>query len=264
MEERNRPQDLRSLYMDNVVDLHSHIIPEVDDGAQSVEEALELLRLDHEQGISHVFATPHYGEENGFAPTRHEMFSGYRWLENYLRITGSPVKISLGTEWYCSEEIVERIRREEAFPMNDSGWYMVEFLEYGSVSEPAEVIFRRLAMMRREGINTILAHPERYTALQKDWDLAKRICDLGVLLQVNAYDLYLNPHEGTRNLAQWMAKEHMISFLGSDMHGIRKGKKAPKLQEGIRWLYDNVDEEYANDVARRNAEKLLGVEPLAK
>ena len=97
--------------------------------------------------------------------------------------------------------------------------------------------------------------------------MAKRICDLGVLLQVNAYDLFLSATDATRNLAQYLAREKMISFLGSDMHGTRilkKGKEArkPKMKDGIRWLYENVDKEYADDVVRRNAERLLGVDKL--
>ena len=144
---------------------------------------------------------------------------------------------------------------------------MVEFLEWGITSEPADIMLNRLARMRQEGISTILAHPERYKAIQQDWNLAKRICDLGVLLQVNAYDLCLNKNLATRNLAQWMAQEHLISFIGSDMHGTRikeDGKPAgrPQMKDGVRWLYEHVDEEYADDVIRRNAEKHLGVPKL--
>ena len=123
-------------------------------------------------------------------------------------------------------------------------------------------MLRRLKMLKDNRVKTILAHPERYRAIQKDWDLAKRICDLGVLLQVNAYDLYLSDNEATRGLAQWMAKERMISFLGSDMHGTRPGKRRPRMKEGIRWLYEDVDDEYANEIVRVNAERYLGVEKL--
>ena len=84
---------------------------------------------------------------------------------------------------------------------------------------------------------------------------------------MNAYDLFLNPKDATRNLAQWMAKEELISFIGSDMHGTGikpNGKPArrPQLKEGIRWLYDHADPEYANEVVRVNAEKYLGVPKL--
>ncbi len=245
------------MYREHAVDIHSHIIPGADDGAQTQEETMELLRLDRNEGIQWVFATPHYGEENGYAPNREMISREYRQLSEFLFLSGSPVKALLGTEWYCSDQIIERIRNQEAFPMGESDWYMVEFLEWGSLTEDAETILRRLKMMKDNGIKTILAHPERYKAIQKDWDLAKRICDLGVRLQVNAYDLFLNPKDATRNLAQWMATEELISFIGSDMHGMRPGARRPVMKEGVRWLFDNVEEEYALDVTVRNAEKLL-------
>ncbi len=68
--------------------------------------------------------------------------------------------------------------------------------------------------------------------------------------------------EEIRNLAQWMAQEELISFIGSDMHGTREEARRPRMKEGIRWLYENVDDEYANDIVRVNAERYLGVEKL--
>ena len=254
-------------YAEHAVDIHGHLIPGVDDGSQSEKETMELLGLVREEGIQCAFATPHYGMENGYKPDREEVGRKYKKLSEFLFLSRSPVNVQLGTEWYCSEQIVERIRNREAFPMGESDWYMVEFLEWGSVTESAEVILRRLKMMKDQGIKTILAHPERYKALQQDWDLARRICDLGVRLQVNAYDLFLNPKDATRNLAQWMAGEELISFIGSDMHGTRikpdgKPARRPQMKEGIRWLYENAEAEYANAVVRLNAEKYLGVKKL--
>ena len=249
-------------YREHGVDIHSHFIPGADDGSKSIHETMELLDLDWEEGMRTVFATPHYGEENVPSAPKSEVWAGFERVKEYLAASGFPMEVRLGTEWYCADNLTERIRNGEAFPMGDTDWYMVEFLEWGKVTEPADVMLRRLKMLKDNRVKTILAHPERYRAIQKDWDLAKRICDLGVLLQVNAYDLYLSDNEATRGLAQWMAKERMISFLGSDMHGTRPGKRRPRMKEGIRWLYENVDDEYANEIVRVNAERYLGVEKL--
>ncbi len=249
-------------YREHAADIHSHVIWGVDDGSQTENETMELLTLAREEGVRVVFATPHYGIENGYAPDKMTVGSRYQELSEKLFFSSFGIKVKLGNEWYCSDEIVERIRRGEAYSMNETDWYMVEFLEWGEITEPADVILRRLKKMKDNGIKTILAHPERYKAIQQDWDLAKRIRELGVLLQVNAYDLFLNNKDETRNLAQWMAKEGMISFIGSDMHGTRPGKRTPRMKEGIRWLYENVDEEYANEIVRVNAENYLRVERL--
>lgn len=257
------------LYREHAVDIHSHIIPGVDDGAQTLNESLELASLDRKEGIDVIFATPHYGIENGYAPDRALIKKRLQELQKAINRDGNDPgpPIHLGTEWYCSDAIADRIRNIEAFPMGGSDWYMVEFLEWGNITESSDDIIARLTKMRQAGIKTILAHPERYKAIQQDWSLARRICDLGVLLQMNAYDLCLNKNQKTRDLAQWMAQEHLISFIGSDMHGTRikpdgKPARRPQMKEGVRWLYEHVDEAYANDVIRRNAEKYLGVSKL--
>ena len=114
-----------------------------------------------------------------------------------------------------------------------------------------------LAALQKRGLKPILAHAERYRALQDDRDLVRELAGSGVLMQVNAFDLERNLNPVTREQAQWMAKEKLISFIGSDMHGMRPGARRPVVEEGIRWLFDNVEEEYALDVTVRNAEKLL-------
>ena len=94
------------------------------------------------------------------------------------------------------------------------------------------------------------------------YDYLKRIQDLGVLIQVNVYDLSLNHNRKARETAQWLAQERMISFIGSDMHGFPP-KRPPKVREGVDWLYAHTDQEYADCVVRKNAEKMLGIEKYA-
>ena len=264
--------DMKSLYLsesgsglwyrEHAVDIHGHIMPGIDDGAETGEETVEMLHMAWDQGVRTVFATPHFGIENGYDTSFDDYWFGANRLMDATRYIVPYMDIVFGAEIYCSDDIVNRIREIERIPLIRSDWHMVEFLEWGRVTEPADVILRRLKVMRDNKIKTILAHPERYRAIRQDWDLAKRICDLGVLLQVNAYDLFLNENEKVRSLAQWMAQEELISFIGSDMHGTREGSRPPRVQEGIRWLYENVDDEYANEIVRMNAEKYLGVRKL--
>ena len=243
------------------VDIHSHIIYGADDGAGNMTEAIGLLKMDREEGACAVFATPHYGSENLYTPDAAGVQRTFEMLKERAAEEVPEIKLYLGTEWYCAWTLADRIHRREAFRMNDTDYVLVEFLEYEGEHEPAEKILTNLKELRRRGFRPILAHPERYRAVQEDWDLVKRICDLGALLQVNAYDLELNWSLKTKEVARWMAQERLISFIGSDMHRISGLKpKPPKLKEGICWLYGNTDKAYADAVTVGNAEKLLGVE----
>lgn len=248
-------------YRNHAVDIHSHIIMNVDDGANSIPEAMAMLRLAYDEGISVVFATPHYGIENGYSPAAASVKSKFDLLRKEVLHEIPEMTLFLGTEWYCADDVSKRICEHKAYMMNNTDYALVEFLEYGDVTESTETIIDRLKCLCSSGIHPILAHAERYRSLQQDRNALQTICEMGVLLQVNAFDIALNNNQATRELSQWLAKEKMISFIGSDMHGLPP-KRSPKMLEGINWLYENTDEKYADAVVRKNAEKYLFVPTL--
>lgn len=240
------------------IDIHSHIVFGADDGVESMDEAIGMLKLDRDEGARAVFATHHYGIENVGAPDAALVMQKFERLKERASLEVPEVRLYLGTEWYCAYTLARRIRCREAFRMNDTDYVLTEFLEYGNTSEKPEKILTNLMELKKEGFRPILAHAERYAALQEDRSLAVLLHEKGILLQVNAYDLELNLSLKVKDLARWMARERMISFIGSDMHGLPPKKRSPRMKEGIRWLYENTDEEYADAVAFGNAEKLLG------
>ena len=96
-------------YRENAVDIHSHIIPGVDDGARTMDEAVDLITLDREEGMNVIFATPHYGIENGYAPGKGLVQSRFNELlmkKNTWQRPGLPTSLYIGTEWYCSDFVV--------------------------------------------------------------------------------------------------------------------------------------------------------------
>ena len=235
------------------IDIHSHIVFGADDGAESLDEAVALLKMDRDEGAFAVFATPHYGAENIFTPDAALVARNFELLKERAAREVPEIRLYLGTEWYCAWNLADRVRRRDAFRMNGTDYILAEFLEYDS----AERIRDNLLELKKRGFRPILAHPERYKEAQNNRDLLKELTECGILLQVNAYDLYLNLSLKTRELARWLARERMISFIGSDMHGLPP-KRDPRMKEGIRWLYENTDEAYAGAVAFGNAETLLG------
>ena len=242
------------------IDIHSHIIFGADDGAQSLMEAVRMLKLDRDEGAFAVFATPHYGRENNnYTPDAAMVMRNFELLKERAAEEVPEVRVYLGTEWFCSYDLADRVRRRDAFRMNGTDYVLTEFREWCGMHEDADVITENLTRLRESGYRPVLAHAERFRALQDDWDLARRIREGGTLLQVNAYDLYLNSGARTRNLAQWLAKERLASFVGSDMHGTRAGARKPRMKEGIDWLYEHTDEAYADAVAFGNAEELFGL-----
>ena len=259
--------ELKVGYRYNAVDIHSHILPGCDDGAGEIHEAIALLHADREEGIRDVIATSHYGIENGYAPKIEKIT---KMFEKVKEAAGKEsdeetlgIRLYLGEEVYCSDDVADRFINKEALTINNTRYALVEFLEYGTTFESGEVILERLhKLMKKSAIKPILAHAERYRALQGNLDYLKKIQDMGVLIQVNAYDLALSQNRQTRETAQWLAQERMISFIGSDMHGLPP-KRMPKMRAGIDWLYAHTDQDYADCVVRKNAEKELRIKRYA-
>ena len=240
------------------VDIHSHIIFGADDGASSLQEAIELLKLDREEGAAAVFATPHYGRENNYIPDAAFVMQKFELLKERAAQEVPEITLYLGTEWYCAWNLAKRIHRRDAFRMNDTDYILTDFLELNEKHETKEKIRSNLLELKTQGFIPVLAHAECYKALQENWNALRELTDEGVLLQVNAYDLQQTLSLQAKELAQWLAGEHLISFIGSDMHGLPP-KRTPKVKTGVRWLYENTDKAYADAVCFGNAEKLLGV-----
>lgn len=249
-------------YRYNAVDIHSHILPGVDFGEKDTEGSLELLAAARAEGIRDVIATPHYGKQIGFAPRADAVraaFEEIRKTKEQKTKALHGLRLYLGEQVYCSGNAAEEFRSGKALRLNNTRYALVDFLEFGVFHEDGKDILERLEkLVKSKAVSPILAHAERYTALQKDRDSLKRIQDMGVLIQVNAFDLALNKNRQTRETAQWLAEERMISFIGSDMNN-RFPARMPKMREGIDWLYEHTDEEYADRVVRKNAEKYLKV-----
>ena len=238
------------------VDIHSHIIFGADDGAGTLDEALEMLKRDREEGAVAVFATPCYAPERGYAPEASFVLEKFALLREAATREIPDLRLFLGSECYCARDTARRIHRNEAFRMNGTDYVLVEFLEYGSIDETPEKIRANIAEMQRQGLRPVIAHPETNRTLAENRDLLRELADAGALIQVNGFNLDRNLSVRTKEMAQWLARERLVSFVGSDMHGCRPGQ-TPRMKEGIAWLYEHTDREYADAVCFGNAVRML-------
>ena len=140
--------------------------------------------------------------------------------------------------------------------MNGTDYVLVEFLEYGSVDETPDRIRTNIAELRRQGLRPVIAHPESNRTLAENRDLLWEMADAGALIQVNGFNLDLNLSVRTKEMAQWLVRERLVSFIGSDMRSCRPGQ-TPRMKDGVAWLYEHTDREYADAVCFGNAVRML-------
>jgi len=222
--------------MKNIIDIHSHILPGVDDGCKTGAEAIAMLRMYEDQGTEAVICTPHYGP---CGITGVDVNGIFNWLQS----VGSSVKLFLGNEVHASYLPGSRT-------LAGSDHILIEFEEWLYHTGEEEML--RLLANVHDYI-PVLAHPERYKTIQNNPDFCRKLTKKGIKLQINAYDVVQN--KNCAKTTQYLLKNRMVSFIGSDAHGALR--RAPELSVGVQWIYDNCPEEYADAIVHDNAEKLI-------
>ncbi|MGN1021452.1 MAG: CpsB/CapC family capsule biosynthesis tyrosine phosphatase [Aristaeellaceae bacterium] len=239
------------------VDLHCHVVPGVDDGAQSLDMALQMLRMEAGQGVQHIVCTSHsFGMRDG------------RYRKNLQQLqqalAAQQMKLSLypGCEIHCPgktpESVLQRVQRGEYALLGNSGHMLLEFDPDSSSASILACVRQILALAAASDAkakHVVLAHAERYRRLADDADALDALLALGCRIQINAYSLAEEPKPSTKAFARRLLDERKVSFLGSDAH--RTEHRPPCMKNGIRYVYDHCDVDYANAVCYENARQLL-------
>lgn len=201
----------------NMIDIHSHILPGIDDGSSNIESSVELVRELASGGVTEIIATPHYMDETIYDSPRFTNLKLVAELQKRLDAEEIPVKIYLGNEIYINRDILNFIESGEVSSMGDSDYILVELPMSGEFPGYADIFLELL----RAGYKVILAHPERYVSFQKNFDLVTELADMGVLLQCNIGSFVDQYGKAARKLAVKMAKSKMIFGIGTDIHHLR-------------------------------------------
>jgi protein-tyrosine phosphatase len=231
-----------------IYDFHSHVLPGVDDGSASLDESIGLLRMEAEQGIGHVVATPHfyprYDSPEKFLARRRE--AELRLREEMEKHTGLP-RLTMGAEVYFFPGISESDVLSE-LTIGKNGYILIE------MPQPpwSERAWRELAEISyRQGLTPILAHIDRYIGPLRTYGIPQRLQELPVLVQANA-EFFRGPLSG--KMAMGMLRRDQIHLLGSDCHNLTTRK--PDLDQAIRKIRAALGEEPLLDMEHL-AEQIL-------
>lgn len=232
-------------------DIHSHIIYHIDDGSRTPEESLALIRQDSAEGARDIIATPHYYVQYPTDPDR--IRAELATIQNMADADGLDVHLYPGNEVLWFDSMTERLQSGEILTLADSYYTLIEFYP----EEGYQTILRAVRNVRNAGYRPIIAHAERFRAMQEHG--LEEVRDLGAYVQLSTEPL---SHKGLSGLLdretkfiQKTLKNQQADFLGTDMH--RTDHRPPVLRDAIRWIEKNLDPDYADDVLKRNAEAIL-------
>jgi protein-tyrosine phosphatase len=196
-----------------MIDMHSHIIPTIDDGSKSVQETFNMIKEAKESGFTDIIMTSHFLLDY-YEPTPQEIILWKEKLQEILESKSIDLTLHSGMEIYISNKLEELIKENKVLTLSDSGYMLIELPLSTTVNYLDHILFTLQSL----SIKPIIAHPERYKCVQDDPDLVQEFIDKGALIQCNygsILDLY---GKNAKQVVKTLLKRNQVDFLGSDCH----------------------------------------------
>jgi len=234
--------------MMRIIDIHSHIIPNVDDGSPNLETSIFLIEEQIKQGVTDIICTPHY-RKGMFETSREDIVENFNLLKKEITNRNLNVSLYLGQETYLRRygSLEKAIEINKIHTMNNTNYLLIEF-SYTNELDLSEIVYTT----KLKGYIPIIAHIERYEYV--GLEEAMEIVEAGGLIQVNASSV-IGKHGGKiKKRVKKLLKNDLVSFIASDIHSNRKNY----MQKAYQFICKKYSEQLANKLFFTNAMKMIG------
>ena len=217
-----------------MIDMHNHVLYGVDDGAQTLDDSLEMLRVAEALGFDTVVLTPHYMIYEHYTSPVAENARRLVVLQKAAQEAGIGVRLYLGNELLYDYKMIERIDTGAFKALGDTNWCLVETIRHaGSVASLNTFRIK----LRDKGYRMILAHPERYDFVQDDPNSLIDFMEQGCLIQANYLSLTGYYGNKAKETLEPMLTHNMVQLMGSDAHQVEGYERYPEAEAaGIRLI----------------------------
>ena len=229
-----------------MIDLHTHILPGVDDGVKTMDDAVAFARVAAADGVHTIVATPHY-REGFFLNARPEVLAGVEALNRRLETEKIPISVLPGAEVHISADVVERVKSGQAPTLADNGRTVL--FELSMTQYPVDlenVVFQ----LRLAGLQVLFAHPERIRYFQDDVRRYEAVIRLGSYGQLTTGSVTGVFGEDVTEFSRELAKKRLVHVIASDAHNTRG--RPPVLSRSLpllgSWLGDDLARRMVTDL----------------
>ena len=233
-------------------DLHAHILPGVDDGAETIEQTLEMARVAAQSGTRFLLATPHRRDvtERSCVASLRDLFDevGVRVREQDTELT-----LVLGMENHLDLELPDEVTAGRALPIGDTRYILVEMPFVGRPMYVEDVLYR----LQLQGLIPVLAHPERIETFQRDPKLLLDLVERGMLSQITAGSAIGVFGRRVQRFTAHLLRRNLVHVMSSDTHQPR-GPRSPELGPGVAALTRLVGEVSATAMVVDTPRAILG------
>ena len=244
---------MKSEKRNGFIDIHSHFLPFLDDGAESYDHCVDSARYYLSAGIEQVIATPHYIPGTKWAPTIEQILNSIKQTEKILEEQDIPLTIHPGMEIMLTDQVCNNFDPDQYLSLGDKGYYLIEFPFNSQLNSSLSRGIQRLQSL--EGIRFVIAHPERCEIFNTNNNWLELLVDKGIFTQVNIDSILGLAGKKIQQRAFEFLDAGLVHFLASDNHA--KEGRMPPHHKKIDQLYDLIGKETTNHALKLNPMKLL-------
>ena len=236
-----------------MTDLHCHILPGLDDGAQTMEDSLEMARLAAASGVRAIVATPHcnlpfHEPDNLLSP---ELLQAVAGLRQAVETAGIPLKIYPGAEVFCTPDVETLLREQKLMTLGATRYRLMEFY----FDEDPDFMEECFCAVTAQGCVPVVAHPERYEAIQRNPDRIVSWFTNGRIIQLNKGSILGKLGTRAQQASQWILERGLAHAVASDAHSPHA--RTTFMGEVRRLLEEEYAPAYARILLSENPARLL-------
>ena len=238
-----------------MIDIHSHIVFDVDDGPKDKSESIALLKEAYAQGVRTIVSTSHR-RKGMFETPEEDIARNFKVVKELAKEIGPDFTILYGAEIYYSSDALNKLENQQIPQLNGTRYALIEF----SMNTPYREIHNALTNVLMLGITPVIAHIERYDALENNEKRVKELINMGCYTQVNSSSilkpkLFGDTYKFMKKRARYFLERDLVHIVASDMHNL--DSRPPYMKEA----YEIVSKKYGLDKARElfilNPEKII-------
>ena len=238
-----------------MIDVHCHVLPGIDDGAPTLEDALALARACAATGVTHLFATPHV-YPGRWENRRSTIRTQYELFKRALAVFHVPLVLGMAGEVRLNADVLELLSEDELPFLGECDGLRTMLLELpdGSIPVGADRLVRHLVDNR---IRPLIVHPERNKAVMDDHERIRPFVEMGCCLQLTAASVIGEFGSGAFRASEKLLEERWATVVASDAHNLRG--RAPRMDAARDYLAEHYGDDLADELTRRAPARLAGL-----
>ena len=233
-----------------MIDVHCHILPDVDDGSECMQESINMAIIAKEQGIDKIIATPHYHPEFKYLKGE-ELNKVCEEFKKQLKENNIDIEIYLGNEIYFTYDLIEKISELDFYCLNKSKYILIEFPPTNFPLNLCNIVYE----LKQKGFIPVLAHVERYIKIHDDPEIIYDCIKTGAIIQINSSSLIGKQGKEIQRFCNLLIGRNMVHLVATDAHGSQR--RRPMMKDAYQYIEKKYSKEIADNLFINNAQCIL-------